>query len=161
MMMMMMTSRSDDSRNDAPVNEEQRLMERAEELVLLAVDCPERFFDEYREVSERCRKIDWPDNPDKPKRNKRGSNMLKPQCKAVLMYMLRADYISVRAALLDLKCGSLSARISDLRKAGYTILKELETNHGTGRTFMKYRVTRELKNAWQDGVDVFAVENRR
>ena len=65
------------------------------------------------------------------------------QCKRVLQYMEDEGSITSLDAIREFGCMRLASRISDLKRAGYPIIREMETNHnryGEQIRYARYRL---------------------
>lgn len=65
------------------------------------------------------------------------------QCDLVLMFLTENGSITPMEALDEFGCMRLASRISDLKKAGYPIIKEMVTKknrYGETIRFAKYRL---------------------
>ncbi len=67
-------------------------------------------------------------------------NTLTPQQETVLSYLKKGRTLTNKVALTCLGVGSLSSRISELRRLGYDIETEHEEDALTGRLFKKYNL---------------------
>lgn len=64
---------------------------------------------------------------------------LTTQQKLIIDYLSKGRTLTNKVALTCLGIGSLSSRISELRRAGFDILVEDEEDHN-GQTFRKYNL---------------------
>lgn len=62
---------------------------------------------------------------------------LTPQQKLIVEYLGQGRTLTVKGAISFLNINSFTKRITELRKAGFTIVTEMETG-ADGRTFKKY-----------------------
>lgn len=69
--------------------------------------------------------------------------MKETQCSKILDYMEREGSITPLDALREFGCMRLASRITDLRKAGFVIHKEMETaknKNGEAVRYARYRL---------------------
>lgn len=65
-------------------------------------------------------------------------NELSPQCATIVKHLKRAGSITQREALMDHSVQSLTKRVSELRRNGYTIKSEPKAHPITGQRYMRY-----------------------
>ena len=64
------------------------------------------------------------------------------QTQEILEFLKSGRSITPLDALNHLGCFRLASRISEIRKMGYPIQKDMVTNPDTGKTFARYRLER-------------------
>lgn len=87
-------------------------------------------------VAELTEKLPSPE----PVQHPQGYAALTPQAKQIVSHMRRAGSISMREAMNDygIAGGTLTRRITDIKKAGFSVSSEKRKHPMTGQSFTRY-----------------------
>lgn len=105
------------------------ILERAEELCLLAVSNPEEWLEAYKQAQRKAQSLEhqgW----------KRNTGMTQNQ--RILKHLKKAGSITVREAIVEYSIQSLTKRVSELREAGYDIISTVKRHPVTGQEYTRY-----------------------